>query len=82
MSNDKSEHPLRAWRRRMGAKAGKPKLTLAEAAPLIGMSARGLGDLERGISHAEAVPLLHRLAAAAVEAGIPPIPDSSSGDRE
>lgn len=61
-----SANPLISWRLRLG-------LTQTEAAALIGMTLRGYGDLERGTRHAAGVPLMHRLAAAAVEAKLAPI---------
>lgn len=61
-----ASNPLRIWRTRRGR-------TLREAATELGMTIGGYGDIERGTRHAGGVPLLHRLAAAAVEAGLKPI---------
>lgn len=59
---------LRAWRKRLG-------ITQAEAAAGLGMTTGGYGDLERGTTCPDGPTTLHRLAAAAVEAGLPPIAD-------
>ena len=57
--------PLRRWRARL-------ELTQVDAARLLGLTERQYHRLETGVTP---LRVLHRLAAAAIERRLPPLPD-------